>query len=53
MTRLSVNVNKVALLRDARDIGSPSVVDLARTCLEGAAARAASEVLRLAGLEPE
>ena len=29
-TRLSVNVNKVALLRNQRDIGYPSVVDAAR-----------------------
>lgn len=38
MTRLSVNVNKVALLRNARDIGIPSVVDSARTCVEAGAA---------------
>ena len=30
MTRLSVNVNKVALLRNARDIGIPSVTEAAR-----------------------
>ena len=29
-TRLSINVNKVALLRNQRDVGYPSVVDAAR-----------------------
>jgi pyridoxine 5-phosphate synthase len=34
MTRLSVNVNKVALLRNARDIGIPSVTEAARICVD-------------------
>jgi pyridoxine 5-phosphate synthase len=38
MTRLSVNVNKIALLRNARDIGVPSVADAARTALDAGAA---------------
>jgi pyridoxine 5-phosphate synthase len=29
-TKLSVNLNKVALLRNQRDIGYPSVLDAAR-----------------------
>jgi len=33
MTRLSVNLNKVALLRNSRTIGIPSVVDAARICI--------------------
>ena len=37
MTRLSVNVNKVALLRNARDIGIPSVAESARTCVAAGA----------------
>ncbi len=37
MTRLSVNVNKVALLRNQRDIGIPSVTNAARTCMEAGA----------------
>jgi pyridoxine 5-phosphate synthase len=38
MTNLSVNVNKVALLRNQRDIGIPSVTGCARMCLEAGAA---------------
>jgi pyridoxine 5-phosphate synthase len=34
MTKLSVNVNKVALLRNQRDIGIPSVLGAARTCMQ-------------------
>jgi pyridoxine 5-phosphate synthase len=34
MTQLSVNLNKVALLRNTRTIGIPSVIDAARTCIE-------------------
>lgn len=34
MTRLSVNVNKVALLRNARDIGVPSVAEAAQICVD-------------------
>ena len=34
MTRLSVNVNKVALLRNTRNIGIPSVVEAARACID-------------------
>jgi pyridoxine 5-phosphate synthase len=37
MTRLSVNVNKVALLRNSRTVGIPSVTHLARLALEGGA----------------
>jgi len=34
MTKLSVNVNKIALLRNARDIGVPDVARLARLCVD-------------------
>jgi pyridoxine 5-phosphate synthase len=37
MTRLSVNLNKVALLRNARGGKAPSVVDAARTCIAAGA----------------
>ncbi len=37
MTLLSVNLNKVALLRNARAGLSPSVTDAAQTCLEASA----------------
>jgi pyridoxine 5-phosphate synthase len=37
MTKLSVNLNKVALLRNSRNLGIPSVVRAARTCLEAGA----------------
>jgi pyridoxine 5-phosphate synthase len=37
MTRLSVNVNKVATLRNSRGGALPSVVDAARVCLEAEA----------------
>lgn len=37
MTNLSVNVNKVALLRNTRNIGIPSVVNAARMCIEAGA----------------
>lgn len=37
MTKLSVNLNKVALLRNQRDIGYPSVIDTARLVLEAGA----------------
>ena len=37
MTKLSVNVNKVALLRNTRDHSVPSVVQAARTCIEAGA----------------
>ena len=33
MTKLSVNVNKIALLRNARDVGYPSVVKAAETSI--------------------
>jgi len=36
-TRLSVNVNKVALLRNTRHLGIPSVVDAATWCLQAGA----------------
>ena len=38
MPQLSVNLNKVALLRNSRTIGIPSVLDAARTCIEAGAA---------------
>ena len=37
MTRLSVNVNKIAVLRNSRGGGMPDVVRAARTCLEAGA----------------
>ncbi|MPZ42863.1 MAG: pyridoxine 5'-phosphate synthase [Betaproteobacteria bacterium] len=37
MTRLSVNLNKVALLRNTRTLGIPSVTRCARICLEAGA----------------
>ncbi|MHC4574331.1 MAG: pyridoxine 5'-phosphate synthase [Planctomycetota bacterium] len=37
MTKLSVNLNKIALLRNQRDIGIPSVIDSARTVIEAGA----------------
>ena len=37
MAVLSVNLNKVALLRNSRTIGIPSVVEAARTCIEAGA----------------
>ena len=37
MTRLSVNVNKIALLRNARDIGIPSVTGAAQTIVDAGA----------------
>lgn len=37
MTKLSVNLNKIALLRNARDIGIPSVTRAARICLKAGA----------------
>ena len=33
MTKLSVNVNKVALLRNSRDLDIPNVVQAAKTCI--------------------
>ena len=38
MTVLSVNVNKIAVLRNSRDGGRPSVIDAARTVLAAGAA---------------
>lgn len=38
MARLSVNVNKIALLRNQRDLGIPSVVRLSRLALDAGAA---------------
>jgi pyridoxine 5-phosphate synthase len=38
MTRLSVNVNKIALLRNARTIGVPDVVHLSRIAIDAGAA---------------
>jgi pyridoxine 5-phosphate synthase len=37
MTKLSVNVNKVATLRNTRQLGIPSVVRAAKTCLDAGA----------------
>jgi len=37
MTRLSVNVNKVATLRNTRDVGVPSVLRAATICLDAGA----------------
>jgi pyridoxine 5-phosphate synthase len=37
MTRLSVNLNKVALLRNSRTLGIPSVIGAARTALQAGA----------------
>ncbi len=37
MTRLSVNLNKIALLRNQRDIGIPSVIEAAETVIEAGA----------------
>ena len=37
MTKLSVNINKVALLRNTRDYGVPRVIQAARTCLNAGA----------------
>lgn len=37
MTRLSVNVNKIALLRNQRDIGLPNVRHAAELCIEAGA----------------
>ena len=37
MTKLSVNLNKVALLRNARDLGIPSVIKAAEICIEAGA----------------
>jgi pyridoxine 5-phosphate synthase len=37
MTRLSVNLNKIALLRNQRDIGIPSVIDSAETVIKAGA----------------
>ncbi|MHC4220776.1 MAG: pyridoxine 5'-phosphate synthase [Planctomycetota bacterium] len=37
MTRLSVNLNKIALLRNQRDIGLPSVTDSAKIAIEAGA----------------
>jgi len=34
MTKLSVNLNKIALLRNQRDIGIPSVIESARTVIK-------------------
>jgi pyridoxine 5-phosphate synthase len=37
MTNLSVNLNKVALLRNSRNLGIPSVIDAAKTCIKAGA----------------
>ncbi|ARV61108.1 pyridoxine 5'-phosphate synthase [Nostocales cyanobacterium HT-58-2] len=37
MTNLSVNLNKVALLRNARNFGIPSVIESASTCIRAGA----------------
>lgn len=38
MPQLSVNLNKIALLRNSRTLGIPSVLDAARTCINAGAA---------------
>ena len=37
MTKLSINLNKIALLRNQRDIGIPSVLESAKTVIEAGA----------------
>jgi len=37
MTKLSVNLNKIALLRNQRDIGIPSVIEAAKTIIKAGA----------------
>jgi pyridoxine 5-phosphate synthase len=37
MTKLSVNLNKIALVRNARSLGIPSVSKAAKTCIEAGA----------------
>ncbi len=37
MTNLSVNLNKVALLRNTRNLGIPSVTEAAKTCIKAGA----------------
>src|SRR6266550_299448 len=37
MTRLSVNLNKVALLRNSRNLGIPSLLPAAERCIEAGA----------------
>jgi predicted membrane protein len=37
MTKLSVNLNKVALLRNARAVGIPRVLEAAQTCVQAGA----------------
>jgi pyridoxine 5-phosphate synthase len=37
MTNLSVNLNKIALLRNSRTLGIPSVVEAAKTCIRAGA----------------
>lgn len=37
MTKLSVNLNKIALLRNQRDIGIPNVIESAKTVIEAGA----------------
>ena len=37
MTKLSVNINKIALLRNQRDIGIPNVIGAARTVIDAGA----------------
>jgi pyridoxine 5-phosphate synthase len=37
MTHLSVNLNKIALVRNARTLGIPSVIKAAKTCIAAGA----------------
>src|SRR4028119_981731 len=37
MTNLSVNLNRIALLRNSRNIGIPSVIDAAKTVIDAGA----------------
>ena len=34
MTALSINVNKFALIRNARDADMPNLVDISKKCIE-------------------
>lgn len=37
MTKLSVNLNKIALLKNTRNIGIPSIIDAAKICIDAGA----------------
>ncbi len=48
-TKLSVNLNKVALLRNQRDVGYPSVVEAARLVVAAGATASRSTRVRTSG----